>query len=166
MHELSEVNSTSRNWVWTRPISTSIEKIAAPMGALNVAAMPPAAPHVTRVRTLLRLNLVQPPIADPIAEPICTIGPSRPAAPPKPMVSDEAITLTATTRLRMLPPRVASAVITSGTPCPFASRAKRWTIGPTISPPNAGNRTSWAGPNRSRNPATGPRAKAAVNSSA
>ena len=55
-------------------------------------------------------------MADPIAEPICTIGPSRPAAPPNPMVSDEAITLTVTTRLRILPPRVASAVITSGTP--------------------------------------------------
>ena len=64
-------------------------------------------------------------MVEPIAEPICTIGPSRPADPPNPIVSDEAITLTVTTRLRMCPPRVANAVMTSGTPCPFASRANR-----------------------------------------
>ena len=60
-----------------------------------------------------------------MADPICTIGPSRPAVPPKPIVSDEEITLTVANRLRIFPPRLASAIITSGTPWPRASFAKR-----------------------------------------
>ena len=139
-------------------------KMAAAMGASSMAATPPAAPHVTSRRTLGRAGRVQPATVEPMAEPICTSGPTRPAAPPNPMVSDAATTLTATIRLRTCPPRVASAVITSGTPCPFASGANRWTSIPTRSPPIAGSSTSRAGPNHSSSAATGPRAKSASSS--
>jgi hypothetical protein len=40
------------------------------MGALNVAATPPAAPQVTRVRTRCGSSLVQLPTADPMADPM------------------------------------------------------------------------------------------------
>lgn len=106
-------------------MSTSIEKIAPAIGALKVAAMPPAAPQVTSVRTRCGVSLLHWPTAEPMADPICTIGPSRPAVPPKPIVSDEVMTLTVATRLRIFPPRLARAVITSGTPWPRASFANR-----------------------------------------
>ncbi len=64
-------------------------------------------------------------MVDPSAEPIWTIGPSRPTDPPEPMQTPEASILATTTRGLMRPPRNATASITSGTPCPFASRAKR-----------------------------------------
>ena len=49
MQELNEVSNTSRKSVRTRPMSTSIAKMAPPIGALKVAATPPAAPQVTKV---------------------------------------------------------------------------------------------------------------------
>ena len=162
MHELREVSSTSRKSVWILPMSTSIEKMAAAIGALKVAAIPPAAPQVTSVRTFSEVSRLHWPTVEPIADPICTIGPSRPAAPPNPIVSDDAITFTVTTRFRIRPPLVASAVMTSGTPCPLASRAKKCTSGPTHKPPRAGSSTSCAGPNRDSSAATGPRAKSAT----
>ena len=160
--ELSDVNSTSKKSVRIRPMRTSIENTAAAIGALNVAAIPPAAPHVTSVRTSFAVRCVHCPTVDPMADPICTIGPSRPAVPPNPIVSEDAMTFTLTTRLRMWPPRVASAVMTSGTPCPLASRANRDTSGPTMSPPSAGSSTSCAVPKRSKASATGPRARSAT----
>jgi len=69
-------------------------------------------------------------------------------APPSrrcPMQSAEASVLTSAMRGRITPPRSATASITSGTPCPRASRAKNHTSGPTISPPNAGIKISSAG---------------------
>jgi hypothetical protein len=59
------------------------------------------------------------------AEPICTIGPSRPTEPPVAMHSAEASALTTETCGRIRPPFSATAIITSGTPCPRASRAHR-----------------------------------------
>ena len=64
------------------------------------------------------------------AEPICTIGPSRPTDPPTPMQIAEASALTIVTCGRIRPPFSATASITSGTPWPRASRAKRWISGP------------------------------------
>ena len=136
--------------------------MAAAIGALNVAAIPPAAPQVTSVRMLFGVSLVHWPTVEPMADPICTIGPSRPAAPPNPIVSDEAMTFIVTTRFRMCPPRVIRAVITSGTPWPFASRANRWTSGPTKRPPIAGRSTSSARPKRDSTPAIGPVARSAT----
>ena len=73
------------------PRTISRAKSAPAMGALKVAAMPPAAPHPRRVRTLLEDNLKNWAVADPMAAPIWAIGPSRPADPPVPMVMAEAM---------------------------------------------------------------------------
>ena len=70
------------------------------------------------------------PRLEPSAEPICTIGPSRPTEPPPPMHTALARALTAATRGRIRPPCSATAYITSGTPWPRASRAKKCTSGP------------------------------------
>jgi hypothetical protein len=66
----------------------------------------------------------------PSAEPICTIGPSRPTEPPAPMHSAEASDLITATGGAIRPPRSATAYITSGTPWPRASRANRSISGP------------------------------------
>ena len=68
--------------------------------------------------------IVKPPTVEPSAEPIWTIGPSRPTDPPDAMQMPDANILARTTRGRILPPRSATASITSGTPWPFTSRAK------------------------------------------
>ena len=65
------------------------------------------------------------PAAEPMAEPICTMGPSRPTEPPTAMDMAEARDLISTTRLRMRPPWMVTASITSGTPWPLASLAKK-----------------------------------------
>jgi hypothetical protein len=93
------------------------------IGALNVAAIPPAAPQATRIRSRLSGIFTHWPRLEASAEPICTIGPSRPTDPPVPMVSAEASAFTAATWGRIRPPPSATAIITSGTPCPRASRA-------------------------------------------
>ena len=95
------------------------------IGALNVAEMPPAAPQATRIRIRFSGIRAHWPKVDASAEPICTIGPSRPTDPPVPMHSADATALTTLTWGRIRPPRSATAAITSGTPCPRASRAYR-----------------------------------------
>jgi hypothetical protein len=95
------------------------------IGALNVAAMPPPAPQATRIRIRFSGIRTHWPNADASAEPICTIGPSRPTDPPVPMHRAEATALTTLTCGRIRPPFSATATITSGTPCPRASRAYR-----------------------------------------
>ncbi|MCZ7617742.1 MAG: hypothetical protein M5U32_05335 [Myxococcota bacterium] len=117
---------------------TSAANSAPAIGALNVAAMPAAAPHATSVRTCRVGSRSSCPIAEPIAEPICTIGPSRPAEPPEPIVIADASVVIATTRGRITPPRRAIASMTAGTPCPRDSRANQNKNGPTIAPPRAG----------------------------
>ena len=103
----------------------SIAKNTPASGALKVAAMPPAAPQATS--SLMRCSSSWKVWAsvDPSADPICTIGPSRPTDPPPAMHSADAIALTTATCGRMRPPLRATATITSGTPCPRASRANR-----------------------------------------
>jgi hypothetical protein len=95
------------------------------IGALKVAAMPPAAPQATRIRIRSSGIFTHWPTLEASAEPICTIGPSRPTDPPAPMHSAEATALTTLTSGRIRPPLSATAIITSGTPCPRASRANR-----------------------------------------
>lgn len=92
--------------------------------------MPPPAPQATRMRIRFSGILTHCPSVDAMAEPICTIGPSRPTEPPVPIVNAEARALTTETWGRMRPPFSATASITSGTPCPRASRANRETKGP------------------------------------
>ncbi len=85
--------------------------------------MPPAAPQATRTRSRFSGIRVHWPKAEASAEPICTIGPSRPTEPPTPMHSADATALTTLTWGLIRPPFSATAIITSGTPCPLASRA-------------------------------------------
>ena len=93
------------------------------IGALNVAAMPPPAPQATRIRIRFSGMRTRWPSPEASAEPICTIGPSRPTDPPAPMQMAEASALTTLTCGRIRPPFSATAIITSGTPWPRASRA-------------------------------------------
>lgn len=88
------------------------------------------------------------PSVEPSAEPICTIGPSRPTDPPDPMVSAEASDLTTATLALIRPPRWATASITSGTPWPRASLANRSTSGPYSSPPTTGASSTKNGPSQ------------------
>ncbi len=104
---------------------SSIAKNTPASGALNVAAIPPAAPHATSSRTRRSSRCSICASADPSAEPICTIGPSRPTDPPPAMHNAEAIDFTTATCGRIRPPLRATATMTSGTPCPRASLAKR-----------------------------------------
>jgi hypothetical protein len=67
---------------------------------------------------------------EPSAEPICTIGPSRPTDPPQPIHNADANDLTTATWGPIRPPCCAMASITSGTPCPRVSLANRSTSGP------------------------------------
>ena len=73
---------------------SSIAKNTPASGALNVAAIPPAAPQATsnRIRSVSRRRTWA--TVEPAAEPICTIGPSRPTEPPPPMHSADASALT------------------------------------------------------------------------
>ena len=116
-------------------------KSAPAMGALKVAAMPAAEPHATNVRSRLGETCSTWPTAEPMDEPMCTIGPSRPADPPEPMVSAAASALVTMTRNRMAPPRLATASITSGMPEPFTSGARKATMPPTARPPMHGNKS-------------------------
>ena len=86
------------------------------IGALNVAEIAPAAPHATIIRSRPSLIRTSCPSVEASAEPICTIGPSRPTDPPPPMHSADASALTTVTGGRIRPPFSATASITSGTP--------------------------------------------------
>jgi hypothetical protein len=107
------------------PTMISAANRAPAMGALKVAATPAAAPQPTIVRSWLAGTRSSWPIEEPSADPIWTMGPSRPTEPPDPIEIAEASAFTVTTRRRITPPRSATAAITSGTPCPLASRAKK-----------------------------------------
>ena len=133
----------------SRRITSSAKKTPA-IGALNVAEIPPAAPHATRSRSRRSGTRASCPIIEPSAEPICTIGPSRPTEPPDPMQSADASALTTGTCGRIRPPNSATASITSGTPCPRASGAKRATSGPYSNPPAIGASATNQIPNAGR----------------
>ena len=122
--------------------STSMAKTTPAMGALKVAAIPAAAPQATRFLMRSSERCSHWPIDEPSAEPTWTMGPSRPAEPPVPIQRAEATILARATRGRMRPPRRMRACITSGTPCPLASKANFAMIGPTRRPPMTGIRIS------------------------
>ena len=73
-------------------MSTSRVKSMPAMGALKMPAMPAAAPQPTRIIRIRGDILKSCPRFEPIADPVATIGPSAPTAPPKPMVMELAIT--------------------------------------------------------------------------
>jgi hypothetical protein len=115
-------------------------------GALNVAAMPPAAPATSRVflssadssRNCARI--------EPTAPPVMMIGPSAPNGPPVPIeIAAETGLSTATRGATRLPPvRIAS--IASGIPCPRIFSLPYRAMTPTTRPPATGaSRISHAG---------------------
>ena len=73
------------------------------------------------------------------------------------MQSAEVTIFEMATRPRISPPRVATAVMTSGTPCPAASGAMRCTRRPTSRPPSAGRKMTAAGPMDASRPAMVPK---------
>ena len=99
----------------SRRITSDANKVPA-IGALKVAEMPAAAPHPTSTVTAELDSLKYCPKTDPIAEPICTIGPSLPTDPPEPMVIADTNIFTRTIRSLIMPPFLVTADITSGTP--------------------------------------------------
>ena len=130
--KVSAVNSTR---------ITSRANTAPASGAWNVAAMPAADPHEANRTTRETGIRSHEAMVEPSDAPTCTIGPSRPAAPPEPMVRAEARILTMATRPGMRPPLRRTASITSGIPCPFAEGAKRWMSGPYSRPAMAWERS-------------------------
>ena len=86
-----------------RRMSSRLKKTPA-TGALNVAEMPADAPQATSSRMRRSETAANRPTRDPSAEPICTIGPSRPTEPPDPMHSADANDFTTPTAGSMRPP--------------------------------------------------------------
>ncbi len=113
----TELSTTSPNDCVSklRRISSSAKNTPA-IGVLNVAEIPPAAPQATRSLSCDSETRVSWPSTEPRADPICTIGPSRPTEPPEPIHSAEASDFTIGTWARMRPPARWTASITSGTP--------------------------------------------------
>ena len=110
----AERGRARRNVSGSRGGSTPVRRTLR-RSARNVAEMPPAAP-ITGRRSCDSGRLNSCPVTDPRAEPIWTIGPSRPTDPPEPMHSAEASDFTSGTCGRILPPRRFTAYMTSGTP--------------------------------------------------
>lgn len=68
---MMELNTTTPNaWVSKSRRMTSSAKKTPAIGALNVAAIPPAAPHATRSRSRGTGTLAACPMTEPRAEPI------------------------------------------------------------------------------------------------
>ena len=95
-----------------------VPKSTPAIGALKVAEIPPAAPQATRSTRWVEGTRNHCTFEEPSADPICTMGPSRPTEPLMPMHSTEARDLTTATlagiRLRLR----ATANIASGAPWP------------------------------------------------
>jgi hypothetical protein len=102
---------------------SSMAKSTPAIGVLNVAEMPPAAPQPRRIFMWAVFILSRWAMLEPRAEPMWTMGPSRPEEPPIPMVTADASALMTITRNLSRPPCRVTASMTSGTPWPFASRA-------------------------------------------
>ena len=98
------------------PRMISITKIIPAKGALKVAAMPAAAPHPTKTRIRSLESFIIWPNIEPITEQICTVGPTRPADPPDPIVMEEVRAQTANVRLRIFPFFRTTASMTRSTP--------------------------------------------------
>ena len=65
--------------------SSSIASTTAASGAPNVADMPAAAPHASRILRSDGVTRISWPMSDPSAPPVTMIGPSAPNGPPVPI---------------------------------------------------------------------------------
>ena len=75
--------------VLKRRSRTSSAKNTPAIGALKIAATPPAAPAAASSRIVWSLSRKARPASEPNAAPRKTTGPWRPTAPPEPIVSAE-----------------------------------------------------------------------------
>lgn len=91
--------SASKSSRWR--ISTA--RSAAPSGVRKTAAMPAAVPATSRMRRSRSVTRKSWPTSEPMAPPICIVGPSRPPEPPEPSVSADTRSFTQATRLRTTP---------------------------------------------------------------
>ncbi len=73
-------------------ISTSMVNSMPAIGALNMPAIPAAAPQPTRIIRMRGDIRKCAPRFEPMAAPVNTIGPSAPTEPPNPIVTELAIT--------------------------------------------------------------------------
>ena len=105
---------------------------------MKVAAKPAAAPQAKQILPLPVLKLNNLVMNDPIAAPTATTGPSRPTKPPVAMVRPVHKALSRALRGGIFPSHRAADSITSGTPGPRASGARKAITGPTTSPPRTG----------------------------
>ena len=112
--KVSAVNSTRM---------TSRAKTAPAKGARKVAARPAADPQEARRTTRETGIRIHEAMVEPSDAPTWTMGPSRPAEPPEPIVRAEARIFTTATRPGMHPPLRRTASMTSGIPWPFADGA-------------------------------------------
>ncbi len=87
---IDAISSGITDTVVRSSISTSSVKSMPAIGALNIPAMPAAAPQPTRIISVRGDIRNHEPTFEPMAAPVYTIGPSAPTEPPKPMVIDEA----------------------------------------------------------------------------
>lgn len=138
------VATTSTLRAPTTSSSSSMAKTRPPSGVSKVAAMPAPAPAATRMRRSAAPIGSTCPSVEPKAEPICTIGPSRPTEAPEPIEMAEASDFTSAICGRMRPSLKWMESITSGTPCPLASGAKLETSQATSTPPTTGARITQA----------------------
>ena len=101
------VETATRVTVWAliETSNNSTAKASPPIGALKVAPIPAAAPAAIRMIRWRTGILMIWPTTDPKADPIWTIGPSRPTEPPVPIEIAEASAFAITTIGRILPSR-------------------------------------------------------------
>ena len=96
-------------------------KMTAPMGAPKIADIAPAAPQPINRVLFFAFRCIKAPTLEPIAEPVITIGASKPTEPPKPTVKEEV-----STRLKIFTRGIRLDFFemvnnTSGIPCPPTS---------------------------------------------
>ena len=125
-------------WIAKSPSMISRENKTPARGALKEAAIPAAAPQPTKTLTRSLDKWKRFPNAEPTADPICTVGPSRPAEPPEPMVKADVVEQVIRVRLRIFPAFNATACMTRWTPFSFTASGKKWQIIPVKIPPNMG----------------------------
>ncbi len=93
------------------------------MGERKMADRPAAMPISMRSRRSRSPRPTSDEYIDAMPEAMSATGPSRPAAPPEPMVMAEATALMGATRARSAPPARWNARTAASVPCPSASGA-------------------------------------------
>ena len=114
--------------------SNSIASTTAASGVPNVADMPAAAPHASRILRSEGVTRIACPMSDPNAPPVTMIGPSAPNGPPVPMATaaDSGLATAAGGAMRLWRVRIDS--IASGIPWPRITGDQRASNDTTSAP--------------------------------